>query len=178
MAPTATGATNGGGSTEDPATATATAKDEDEASGDIPAALASNRAQANEILDEGSLDSKLAELNGHPVVVNQWASWCPPCRAESPYFQASADQHAADVAFVGIDMQDERAAAEQFLSELPIPYPSVDDPSAKAIGSLGGGIVSPTTVFIDAKGKIVKVFQGAYSSQEQLEQDIDKYLKA
>ncbi|HKJ35300.1 MAG TPA: TlpA disulfide reductase family protein, partial [Solirubrobacterales bacterium] len=117
-------------------------------SDEVPAELAANRAQANEILAEGSLDEKLSELKGHPVVVNQWASWCPPCRAEFPYFQQAAEDNAADVAFLGIDMQDDRSAAEEFLAEYPVPYPSIDDPTAAAIGSLGGGVVSPTTVFI------------------------------
>lgn len=142
----------------------------------VPKALAANRAEAGQILDEGTLDAKLAELKGHPIVVNQWASWCDPCRAEFPYFGDSANQHAGEVAFVGIDMQDDRGAAEDFLQQLPVPYPHVDDPSAAQISSLGGGIVSPTTVFIDEQGEIVNVFQGAYASRDQLEQDIDRYL--
>lgn len=142
----------------------------------IPKALAANRAAAGEILDEGALGAKLAELEGHPVVVNQWASWCEPCRAEFPYFGDSADQHAGDVAFVGIDMQDDRGAAEQFLTELPVPYPHIFDPSAAQIASLGGGVVSPTTVFIDEDGEVVNVFQGAYATRDQLEQDIERHL--
>ena len=128
----------------------------------LPKALADNRAQANQILEDGSLEDKLADLRGHPVVVNQWASWCEPCRAEFPFFRDAAEAHAKDVAFLGIDMQDDRGAAEDFLAELPVPYPTVDDPDAAAIGSLGGGIVSPTTVFIDENGEIVEVFQGSY----------------
>ncbi|MGI8727740.1 MAG: TlpA family protein disulfide reductase [Solirubrobacterales bacterium] len=142
----------------------------------VPAALAANRAEANEILEEGSLEPKLEELKGFPVVVNQWGSWCPPCRAEFPYFAQSAEDHAADVGFVGVDMQDERGAAEQFLEDNPVPYPSIFDPDAAQIASLGGGVVSPTTVFIDEKGEIANVFQGAYTDQAQLEADIDKYL--
>lgn len=143
---------------------------------DVPKALAENRAQANEILPDGQLDPKLEELRGHPVVVNQWASWCEPCRAEFPYFQDAAEKHAADVAFLGVDMQDDRAAAEAFLDELPVPYPSIDDPGAEQIASLGGGVVSPTTVFIDRKGEIQFVFQGVYTSPAQLEADIERYL--
>ena len=142
----------------------------------LPKALADNRAEANQILEEGSLEPKLGELEGHPVVVNQWASWCEPCRAEFPFFRDAAESHAKDVAFLGIDMQDDRGAAEDFLAELPVPYPSVFDPNAAAISSLGGGIVSPTTVFIDEKGEIVEVFQGAYATRDQLEADIEQYL--
>ena len=142
----------------------------------LPKALAANRAEANVILEEGSLDAKLEELRGHPIVVNQWASWCPPCREEFPFFRASAEAHADTVAFVGIDMQDERGAAEGFLAEEPVPYPTVFDPDAEQIRSLGGGVVSPTTVFIDSSGKVVSTFQGAYVSQEKLDADIDRFL--
>ena len=57
-----------------------------------------------------------------------------------------------------------------------MPYPSIFDPSAAQISSLGGGFVSPTTVFIDAQGEIVNVFQGSYVSGEQLEADIEQLL--
>lgn len=142
----------------------------------VPKKLAANRAEANQILEEGTLDAKLAELGGFPVVVNQWASWCEPCRAEFPFFADSANTHAGEIAFLGIDMQDDRGAAEEFLAENPVPYPSVFDPSAAQIASLGGGVVSPTTVFIDEDGEVVNVFQGAYSSRDQLEEDIERHL--
>lgn len=144
----------------------------------VPKALAANRAEANVILEEGELQSKLDELEGHPIVVNQWASWCEPCRAEFPFFADSANAHADEIAFVGIDMQDDRDAAQQFLEEIPVPYPSVFDPNASQIASLGGGIVSPTTVFIDETGEIVNVFQGSYASRDQLEQDIERHLQS
>ncbi len=144
----------------------------------VPKALAANRAEANVILEEGELQSKLDELEGHPIVVNQWASWCEPCRAEFPFFADSANAHADEIAFVGIDMQDDRDAAQQFLEEIPVPYPSVFDPNASQIASLGGGIVSPTTVFIDEEGEIVNVFQGSYASRDQLEQDIERHLQS
>ena len=142
----------------------------------IPKALSANRAEANLILEEGQLDPKLAELEGHPIVVNQWASWCEPCRAEFPFFRDSAETHADEVAFVGIDMQDSQDSAEAFLAELPVPYPHVFDPNAAQIASIGGGVVSPTTVFIDESGEIVSVFQGSYATRDQLEQDIETHL--
>jgi thiol-disulfide isomerase/thioredoxin len=142
----------------------------------VPKALSANRAEANQILDEGELEAKLEQFAGFPIVVNQWASWCDPCREEFPFFRDSAETHADEVAFLGIDMQDSREAAAEFLAELPVPYPSIFDPGAAQIASLGGGVVSPTTVFIDAGGEIVNVFQGTYVSRDQLEQDIDTHL--
>lgn len=141
-------------------------------------ALATNLQEANQILDEGTeaLDAKLADLRGTPVVVNQWASWCEPCRAEFPFFADSANVHQGEIAFVGIDMQDDRGAAETFIEEFPVSYPHVWDPNAEAIASLGGGLVSPTTVFINEKGDVEFVFQGAYASRDQLEADIEEHL--
>ncbi len=168
----------GGGATATPAPEpdAATAK----ALESLPPALATNLEQANQILDEGTdaLDAKLAELEGTPVVINQWASWCEPCRAEFPFFADSANVHQGEIAFVGIDMQDDRGAAETFISEFPVSYPHIWDPDASAIGSLGGGVVSPTTVFIDDAGEVQFVFQGSYATRDQLEGDIEKHLQS
>lgn len=141
-------------------------------------ALAANRAQANQLIDGGeeALDAKLAELRGHPVVVNQWGSWCPPCRAEFPFFAESAAAHEGQVAFVGVDIQDDREAAEDFLAELPVPYPSIYDPDAEAVFSLGWGQSSPTTWFIDEGGEIVHQRPGAYADRAQLEADLESFL--
>src|SRR5918996_6276981 len=110
---------------------------------DLPRRLAENRAQASDIIDGSTeaLEAKLADLRGYPVVVNQWGSWCPPCRAEFPFFAELADEHAEDVAFLGVDIQDDRGAAEAFLEEFPVPYPHIYDGDAEA----------PTTWFIDKR---------------------------
>jgi cytochrome c biogenesis protein CcmG/thiol:disulfide interchange protein DsbE len=144
----------------------------------LPEALAQNRAQASQIIDGSSeaLEGKLAELRGHPVVVNQWGSWCPPCRAEFPFFRESADAHADEVAFVGVDIQDDRADAEDFLAEFPVPYPSIYDPDADAVFALGWTQVSPTTWFLDEGGEIVHQRPGAYPDREALESDIERFL--
>jgi len=141
-------------------------------------ALAANRAQANQLIDGGeeALDAKLAELRGHPVVVNQWGSWCPPCRAEFPFFAESAAAHEGEIAFVGVDIQDDRDAAEDFLGELPVPYPSIYDPDAEAVFSLGWGQSSPTTWYIDEGGEIVHQRPGAYADRAQLEADVESFL--
>jgi thiol-disulfide isomerase/thioredoxin len=141
-------------------------------------ALAENRAQAGQLIDGATeaLEAKLAALRGNPVVVNQWGSWCPPCRAEFPFFGESAEAHADEVAFVGVDIQDERDDAEEFLEEFPVPYPSIYDRDAEAVASLDWAQVSPTTWFIDESGEIVHQRPGAYANREQLEEDLSAFL--
>ena len=142
-----------------------------------PAALARNVEQGDEIVGEGSDDfeQRLADLRGHPVVVNQWASWCTPCRVEFPFFSEMISRYSDRVAFLGLDSQDERGAAEDFLQEIPVGFPSIFDPDGSVTASIGGGRAFPTTFFYDESGEQVQIKLGAYASQELLEEDIRRY---
>ncbi len=141
-------------------------------------ALRRLREQANRMLDGGpeAFEAQLADLRGTPVVVNQWASWCPPCRAEFPIFQRVAAKFADRVAFLGVDMQDDREAALAFMSELATPYPHYFDEDASISRLFGGGRVSPTTGFYDARGELVFSHLGAYVDDAQLEAEIRRYV--
>jgi cytochrome c biogenesis protein CcmG/thiol:disulfide interchange protein DsbE len=144
---------------------------------DAPAALRANAADANRVVGEGTaaLKARLAKLSGHPVVVNQWASWCGPCRAEFPYFARSVARHGARVAFVGVDALDGRGAAEQFIDEQPPGFASIFDPDGDATRFLGGGRGAPMTVFIDAGGRTDHRKLGGYQSAAALDADIRRY---
>jgi len=141
-------------------------------------ALRRLRERGNRLLDGGTeaFEAQLAELRGTPVVVNQWASWCPPCRAEFPIFQRLAEKYADRVAFLGVDMQDDRDAARAFMNELPTPYPHYFDEDASISRLFGAGRVSPTTGFYDARGKLVFSHLGAYADDAQLEAEIRRYV--
>jgi cytochrome c biogenesis protein CcmG, thiol:disulfide interchange protein DsbE len=142
-----------------------------------PPVLAALREEANELLPGGgdALDERLAELEGHPVVINKWASWCGPCRFEFPFFQEQAIERADEVAFLGIDSDDSDDAARAFLEELPLPYPSYTDPDNEIAESLDAHREFPATVFIDASGERTYVHRGPYTSTEQLAADIERY---
>lgn len=140
-------------------------------------ALADHVAQADTIIGSGdkAFERRMAELRGHPVVVNQWASWCESCRFEFPFFRAATTKFKDRVAFLGLDSEDERGAAEAFQRELPSGFPSVFDKDADVARDLGGGTSWPTTFFFDADGELVFTKIGAYATQQLLEQDIQRY---
>jgi cytochrome c biogenesis protein CcmG/thiol:disulfide interchange protein DsbE len=171
----AVAATGGsGGSSSSPPTAANSPAPSKAATKGVPVAVARNVAQGNRVVD-GSIDDRIRALRGTPVVVNQWASWCPNCKAEFGFFQQAARQHRRDVAFLGLDSQDNRGDAEAFLSSHPVPYPSVYDQSAGQALSLGGGQGWPTTIYFDAAGRRTYVRQGGYTTPASLEADIRRY---
>jgi cytochrome c biogenesis protein CcmG, thiol:disulfide interchange protein DsbE len=113
-------------------------------------------------------DAKLSlgELRGTPVVLNFWASWCPPCREEAPVLQrAWAHWGAGGVLFLGLDMQDIRSDARDFLRSFGITYPTVRDPG-KDVANRYGATGLPETYFISARGRVVGHVVGVVSSQQ------------
>jgi thiol-disulfide isomerase/thioredoxin len=127
------------------------------------------------ILDSG-FDKRVEQLKGHPIVINKWASWCRPCRAEFPIFQQVATARGKEVAFLGVNAADKRPAAEKFLGERPLPYPSYEDPDEDIARKLEAAKFFPMTIFVDEKGDTAFVKAGEYTSAAELEADIDKYL--
>jgi cytochrome c biogenesis protein CcmG, thiol:disulfide interchange protein DsbE len=143
-----------------------------------PAPLAGLHAQANELLEGGTdaFGARLRELRGHPVVINKWASWCGPCRAEFPIFQQLATTRGKEIAFVGVNARDKRPAAERFSANYPVPYPSYEDPAEQIARMLKAPSNFPVTLFVDARGRTVFTHQGGYRSAADLSADIDEHL--
>ena len=94
------------------------------------------------------------------AVVNVWASWCSPCRAEAPTLVALANKY-TDVAFIGILTRDNPANAEAFERRFNIPYPTVIDDSILLgfKGSLPANAI-PTTVILDKSGLVAARISG------------------
>ena len=109
--------------------------------------------------------------------MNQWASWCAPCRAEFPFFADAVVEHAGEVAFLGIDFNDDRDSANAFLRENPPGFASIYDPKGDAARSLGGGRVAPTTFFIGPDGERRYTKLGGYPDAAALEADIRRYAR-
>jgi thiol-disulfide isomerase/thioredoxin len=142
-----------------------------------PPALASLHAQANEILTGGlpALRARLAQLRGTPLVINKWASWCEPCRAEFGVFQRVSVSMGRRVAFVGIDSGESSLGdALTFLRSYPVSYPSYYDKSEQAGVAITDSTVTPVTVFYNRSGGKF-IHQGPFLTVAKLEQAVERY---
>jgi cytochrome c biogenesis protein CcmG, thiol:disulfide interchange protein DsbE len=117
----------------------------------------------NPILARAAADGKLSlrELRGAPVVLNFWASWCIPCRDESPNLQSTWEAERGNgVIVLGLDQQDITGDARAFIRRFALTYPMVrdgGDGTAHRYGTTG----IPETYFISAKGQVVGHVIGA-----------------
>jgi cytochrome c biogenesis protein CcmG/thiol:disulfide interchange protein DsbE len=108
--------------------------------------------------------ASLASLRGEPALVNFWASWCEPCRQEAPELaRLQSSLHGAHL--VGVDYTDREDSGRQFARRYGWTFPILDDPDGiyGARYKLGG---LPTTVVLDAKGRIVETLRGPQTAAD------------
>ena len=127
---------------------------------------------------DGSPISLPAVGAGKVVLLNVWASWCGPCREESPMLGASAKTYAAQgVVFVGIDEQDTSSAGRAFATSAGMTYPNFVDPDGALLGKLKMlpqmGI--PSTLMLDKHGRIAARVIGP-SNAAELKQVLDSLV--
>ena len=103
----------------------------------------------------------LADLRGKPVVMNFWASWCPPCRVEAPLMERTWRMYKnRGLIFLGVNIQDREEDALSYIREFGITFPNGPDPTGEIAIDYGvSGL--PVTFFISGKGEVVRRWVGA-----------------
>jgi cytochrome c biogenesis protein CcmG, thiol:disulfide interchange protein DsbE len=145
-----------------------------------PAPLARVHAAANRLIPTtpAGFRAVLGSLRGYPVIVNQWGSWCEPCRMEFPVLQRVGVSLGRTTALLGLDVSDSSSGAAAFLREFPVTYPSYVDRDARVAFSLKAGAYYPTTLFFDREGKLVFTHIGPYVTAAALLRDAGAHAGA
>ena len=121
----------------------------------------------------------LSELHGHPIIINLWASWCPPCRAEMPalesVYQDYQDQGIIILA-VNATNQDNIDEAKEFIKMHNLTFPILLDVNGE-VSRLYQLRSLPTTYFVDGDGKIQEIVIGGPMAEALLRVRIEKLLK-
>ena len=141
-----------------------------------PADRAAPVEASGEDLEGNPLD--LADYRGRVVVLNVYASWCPPCRAEMPLVVDLAESYDPDeVAFVGVDIRDaSRANAEAFIRGQEVGFPSYYDPGSEVLLRLSdklGPYSLPSTVVLDRRGRLAVLVLGEIPGSVTMRNAID-----
>jgi thiol-disulfide isomerase/thioredoxin len=118
----------------------------------------------------------LTDFAGRPVLINFWASWCPPCRQEMPYLQQIHNEQAVNgLAVLAINIQESPAKVKQFLSENDLSIPVLFDLTGTTSGDYGI-VPIPTTFFVDGEGVIRQKVVGAFPNQQAIERELRKIM--
>ena len=123
------------------------------------------------LLNGGEL--RLSDLEGVPLVINFWASWCPPCRQESPGFERLWRRYRdTGIQFVGVDIQDDESDAEAYVREFGLTFPNGLDPDGKI--TIDYGVIGlPVTFFVGSNGIVEGRWVGAIP-----EDKLEEWVKA
>lgn len=140
-----------------PATAAATGKSPGYQLSDWPAQRPTPALEAQNLQGERV---RLADFKGRVVLLNFWATWCPPCRAEMPTLQAVPEWLGEDkVVVLALNHRESGRTARRFLAASGLTLPVLLDPMGE-ITQAWGVRAFPTTVLIDANGRARQVVQG------------------
>lgn len=114
---------------------------------------------------------KLSELRGRPLIINVWASWCSPCRAEMGSLDRLSRRYGGkQFNIIGVSTDDHANAAAAFLAQAKVSFDNYHDRSLLLESMLGANTI-PLTVLVDAQGRVVKKVRGSrqWDSPESIE---------
>ncbi len=125
-----------------------------------------------ENLDGSTLD--FAQYNGTPVILNFFASWCGPCRAEMPTLDALHREWDGDVVVIGLNSVEGAEAAQSMIDDTGVTFPAALDIDAVLLERYGA-IGLPTTVFIDGNGSVLDTWVGELTEAD-LRDRVDRFF--
>ncbi len=145
-----------------------TAPDAQTASGGGPMMLTGAPAQSFDVpRADGGVDS-LARYRGRVVLMNLWATWCPPCREELPALETFAREYRGRVVVLGVDQGESASVAAAFARERGVTFPILVDLDQQ-YGRAYQGVGLPTTVIVDRAGHVVRGIDGAMTLAQMRE---------
>ena len=126
-----------------------------------PAPVAGHPAPDFKLVSTDGKTISLSDFRGQPVILNFWATWCAPCRAEFPEFQKAAVDNAGRLVIIGINntSADNADSIPAFLEEFGVTFPIVLDETGDTVKTYQI-IGLPTTIFVDSNGIVNEVFTG------------------
>lgn len=142
----------------------------------IPPAVVEFPAPELQLHDIESQPVSLTDYRGQVVLVNNWATWCPPCREEMPilneYFR---DHHHQNFVIVAINAGDSVTMVSDFVARYGLDFPVWIDPGSSALNSFRNNYL-PSSYLVNTEGQVIKAWSGAVT-QASLEEHITPLLK-
>jgi len=136
--------------------------------------LGKQKAHNFELLDLDDNKVSLSDYSGKIRIIDFWATWCPPCKAEIPHFISLTKKY-PDIAIIGISLdQGGTQVVKNFAREYNIPYPLLMG-NIETVRAFGNIQSIPTTFIVDQEGFIIKKYVG-YKPESVFETDIQKLL--
>jgi thiol-disulfide isomerase/thioredoxin len=129
-------------------------------SGEVDVAAGEPAPDAPVPLLEGEGTASLADFRGKWVLVNFWASWCDPCRTESPEIEAYAREHGNELVVVGMNTEDRSDDAREFVKEFDLTWEMLRDNTGERKDAWGV-LALPETFLVDPEGRVALIRRGA-----------------
>ncbi|MEW8506530.1 MAG: TlpA disulfide reductase family protein [Candidatus Thiodiazotropha sp.] len=148
------------------------------ACGDVLAAKEPPMAPDFTLKSSDGVNIKLSELRGQVVMVNFWASWCGPCRQEMPLLQQLFERYQSlGFSLLGVNVDENRAAADKMLKDLPVSFPILYDDSSRVSKEYQVKAM-PSTFMVDRDGRIRYLHKGYKPGyEEDYQQQIRELLR-
>lgn len=106
-------------------------------------------------------DKQFSDYRGKPLIINVWASWCGPCRAEMGSLNRLAQRYKKQFTVIGISTDDDALAAKHFIKQYKVGFENYIDSNVFLENMLGADTI-PLTILVDAEGRVLEKARGAY----------------